>query len=129
MIRWLLNLLGVPPKVAPERRRSLAERLKDPDSRESTIMTRAQAALERHRQREEAIARHRVERRAAKDAAKAERAKHQSEIAESTVLFERKARRATREVKKRRMLKNNPFLASELAKRDAERRSGRNGSS
>jgi len=87
-------------------------------------MTRAQEALERHRRREEAIARHQERRRAEAAKERAERRKHQSEIVESTVLFERQARRATRGIKRRKMLDHNPFLASELAKRDAERRNG-----
>lgn len=126
MIRWLLQLIGIPASVAPERRRSLVERLKDPLSEESQAMRRAQAALDRHRRREDAIKQHQAERADEKAACQATRKEHQSEIAESTISLNRTRRRKTSEIKKRhaerRTLNPNPFLASELARKDAERR-------
>ncbi len=123
MIRWLLNLLGIPPKVAAERRRSLVERLNDPVSEESLVMARAQAALDRHRRREEAIARHQAQAESEKVQQLADRKEHQSEIAESTISLNR-VRRKTDEIRKKRLRANvpNPFDLDELARREAQRR-------
>ena len=120
MIRWLMRLIGIEPAVAPERRRSLIARLTEPGRAQEAVAVRAQRTLERHRKREAAVEQHRAEVEEQQAEAEKQRRKTQSDIHESTISLGQTARRAT--TRKRRPVKNNPFLASELARKDAERR-------
>ena len=119
MIDWLLQLLGIAPRVPPARRRSLVGRLKDSTAGDRNgVVGRAEAALERHQRREQAIETHQAVVEEQKAKCKQERRKAQSEINESTILLDAAARKAT--TRKRRRREDNPFLASELARRKAE---------
>jgi hypothetical protein len=120
VIQWLLRLIGIAPKVAPERRRSLVARLKDPEPAENSTMMQAQASLERHARREQAIQEHKVEVSEEKARSDRERREHQTDISESTVSLEKVRRDTTRRRSRRMQLIDVSKAAREEARRRRE---------
>ncbi len=119
MIQWLLRLLGMEPATPAARRKSLVARLQTPNGDESPVMQQAQATLERHAVREQAIATHKAETEEHTLKCKQERQECQSDIVESTQALEQAHRRHT--TKRRRKNPPNPFDLAELAKKEARR--------
>ena len=117
MIQWLLRVFGLASVTSATHRRSIIARLHEPAERpESSVMVRAQAALDRHEVREEAIAQHQVTVDAEKAASDAQR---QSAIHESTVMFDATVKKATT---RRRRREPNLFDISQMARDEARRR-------
>jgi len=116
VIQWLLKLIGIPPRTSAERRRDIMRRLVADAGPESSVMVRAQRALQRHEVREATIARHKADGAAKAAAGKEQRTKCQSDIMTSTQGLERARDRVTA----RRDREGNPFLEAMRARRRAE---------
>ena len=117
MSSWLLSFFGIAPRVAPNRRRSLVARLKEPIVADATIEL-PQEALQRHEVLEQSIATHKAEVDVEQTQCREVRQEHLSEIAESTISLEKAQRDETRRRKRRTRL----FDVSEMARDEARRR-------
>lgn len=121
MIRWLWRWLGwdVERRTAP-----LVERLQrlEREGVDPSAMERSERALQQHAQREAVvdIAQAIVDDATAK--CQTERRKTQSELQQGSELLDRALKRRTAAIDRRRNPHPNPFLASELVRKDAERR-------
>ena len=120
MIQWLLNFFGMAPRVASDRRRSLVARLQDPAPAGNSTMVRADAALERHARREQAIEEHKAEVSAEKAKSDRERQEHQTDICDSTVSLEKVRHDTTRRRARRMQLIDVSKAARDEARRRRE---------